>query len=290
MKKRNATFVVEVGTICNNNCIFCMEERSYPEKTYSFEDFVKARKLFNRVNFSRKEPTLNPKLLEYIKMARSAGFERIELTTNGRMLSVKPFAEKLVDAGVNVFQVSFHALDRQLYEALTRTPGSFDQALRGIGNLVEIRKRRDIRIEILMTVTKLNVKEIPKMVDFCHSIKADQLTLNIFDPIGKAEKFASALLPKYSEVVKYIEMSNIRERKNLTVNFSLPFCVVPPELREFCSIYEVLMDANGRPIQDIRRGKIFLKKCEKCKLKNFCDGVWKKYVEIYGEEEFQPIE
>ena len=134
------------GAVCNNNCIFCMEEdRDERYVTNSATDDGVVRWILDQnrgceeVCFTSGEPTTNPRLPLWTNWAKQAGVNRVSVMTNGRALSYDQYAKKLAAAGMNRFYVSIHGHNAKLHEGLTRTPGSFDQTRgRGIDNIAKL--------------------------------------------------------------------------------------------------------------------------------------------------------
>ena len=120
-----------------------MEPRKRTAHAYSFDELKKMSVKFEAVDFSHGEPTTSPELEKYVSMARSAGFKRIGITTNGRMLSVPGCAEKLARAGMDKFGISIHGHNSRTHDALTRTPGSFEQSIK---NLCDSVRKKSIEI------------------------------------------------------------------------------------------------------------------------------------------------
>ncbi len=289
--ERKKVFTVQTGIGCNNNCIFCMETQKRPKIKHTLQDFKKASKTYDIIDFSLGEPTLNPKLFEMIAMAKKVGFKNIEITTNGRMLSLPNYAKKLVNAGLTKFKISIHGADAFTHDSLTRTPGSFKQVLSGLIIVKKIREIKNIGLDTQTTITKQNYKNIPEMLQLFSKLNVDQIVFNLFDPIGQAEKKAKILLPKYTDVEKYFN-KGIQNSKNLpNCIISIPLCILRNSLKKYAGNYELII-LNQKEIpnkEEIRRGKIFLKRCEKCIAKEECDGIWEKYLSIYGDEEIMPI-
>lgn len=288
-------FVVETSSHCNNNCIFCMEPRDRAARGCTPEILRKAARDFSRVDFATGEPTLNPKLPEYVESAAEAGFSDISITTNGRMLAARGYAKRLVDAGLNKFKVSIHGPSAEIHDAMTRTPGSFRQTLAGIRNVSLLKEERDLTLTTLTTVTKLNYQSLPESLRLFLHFPVDNAIFNVFDPTGRAARMAETLMPRYSDVErsfrKAVEMEAIKSR-GVSLSLSLPPCTLGKGMGRYYGNYEILAFNNDGELRtgQVRRGKTFLEKCRKCALRPICDGVWDKYVELYGGSEFEPRE
>ena len=109
---------------------------------------------------------------------------------------------QLVEAGVNRFTLSLHGHEARLHDALTRTPGSFEQARAGLDNLVELKRRR--RRLRLHTSTVLNRRNLPHLADlhaFLAARPVDLMVLNVVMAKGRAALHLDSLVPSYREVI-----------------------------------------------------------------------------------------
>ena len=93
---------VSIGAVCNNNCIFCMEEdrearevnngAMTPERVrWILEEHRGAEE----VCFTSGEPTTRPELPDFVKWAKALGYRRISIMTNGRRSGHFPYAVAL---------------------------------------------------------------------------------------------------------------------------------------------------------------------------------------------------
>ena len=90
---------VSIGAVCNNNCVFCMEEDRdgrYVNNSAMTAERVRWILEENRgaeeVCFTSGEPTTRPELPDFVAQARTLGYGRISMMTNGRRLSHLPYA------------------------------------------------------------------------------------------------------------------------------------------------------------------------------------------------------
>ena len=63
------------------------------------------------------------------------------------------------------------------------------------------------------------------------------------------------------------------------------------KIKKYYANYELMAQKNKKQIKEIplRRGKRFVHICDKCLVKEKCDGVWEKYIELYGDQEFSAV-
>lgn len=163
---------VTVDFHCHSACRFCIvQEGMNYYKGVPFETFQKAvddnrrHRRYRRVTFTGGEVTLEKKLFDYIACAReSKSFEHIRLQTNGRPLADRGFAKQLVDAGVDEYFVSLHGHDAATQDYISQREGSFDEAMQGMANLVELGV-------CLMTNTVLTTINQPHLADIVDTVR-----------------------------------------------------------------------------------------------------------------------
>ena len=133
--------MLRVTTECNSGCGHCTiaDIAHHPDKT---RDEVMAEMMRGRQTgcdelvFMRGEATLDAKgLIRLTRAARKMGYRHIQLQTNARMLSYAVLVERLIEAGMTFFEVSFFGHDARLHDAVDGTEGAFKQASAGLRNL-----------------------------------------------------------------------------------------------------------------------------------------------------------
>lgn len=257
-------------------------------KKKDIEKMLKEKICLRKVIFTSGEPTTNNKLLQYIRMAKNIGYPTIALVTNGRMLSYAKYCDSLISSGVNEIIISLHSSNKNTHEALTRTPRSFEQTLRGLQNMANLKKQHNFRLYVSMVLNKINFGNLEEDMNFFSKLNIDGLILNTLQPLGRGKNLK--LLIRYTDIVK--EMRKLQGRGLLKPNVcvvDIPFCVAKPigEVSKSLEISHIKQKTGYLyPTLDHR---IKIKGCKICKNNNACQGIWENYVKIFGSEEFRPI-
>lgn len=150
---------IETGFTCNSRCQYCtqLDYRVIPQADQldlSTEE-IRARILWAKANgrdelgFSGGEPTIRPDFLELVAFAMENGFERIGVTTNGRMFAYPAFAQKALAAGLTRFTFSLHGPTPEMHDRIAAAPGALQQALTGLDNLNAAAKRLGVRLHLM---------------------------------------------------------------------------------------------------------------------------------------------
>ena len=227
------------------------------------------------------EPTMNPDLIKIIKEIGLQFPEKsVSLLTNGRSFIYEEFVEKIFKINnLDEVIIPLHGHDRQSHDAITRSPGSFDQAFRGLSNAFKYKKENQ-KIEIRIVISKYNYESIDKILSLIkrYFYMADSIPVIFMELEGQAEENHSIIGLRYSEVREQFKNLEkfIGELDGLRF-YHFPLCVVPkefwPYLWRTLPEYEIFFD----------------EKCRKCLYSKYCLGIHKHYNEIYGVSEFEPI-
>ena len=168
---------IETGFSCNSRCNYCtqLDYRAIPqpERLDLATADIKARidwaadNGYDQVGFSGGEPTIRPDFIELIAYAKGLDFERIGVTTNGRMFAYPKFAHAAVQAGLDGWTFSLHGPTPEIHDKITASEGSLEQALAGLANVHAACKALGIRPHLMNNQILLpsNTQYIREMVE-----------------------------------------------------------------------------------------------------------------------------
>ncbi len=272
--------IVNITYRCNNHCRFCAVGNRIQEDLPL--DEIKARLLEHRaagvelLDLDGGEPTLVPRLPELIRWARKQGFQRVNVTTNGRTLANAGTAKRLADAGLTDLLISLHGADAASHDDLTQTPGSFEQTTRGIRNAVlECGDRLDLGINT--TIAQGNAAQLEETAALIHRLGVRRLNLQFLTPFGRAHRDLVPDPVAAADAVRGL-LDRWRDRLSIQV-INLPFCYLPG--------YEDFLASDvgklGRRMLFVTREEVNLfeylagtrtrdSECERCLLLGGCDG------------------
>jgi radical SAM protein with 4Fe4S-binding SPASM domain len=137
---------IELTERCNNNCLHCCINlraddpvaRKRELSTSAIEDILKEAASLGclTVRFTGGEPLLRDDFEELYLYARKSGL-KVLLFTNATLMT--PSLVELFSRipPLEKIEVSVYGMKKRSYEAITRTPGSFEAARRGINLLLE---------------------------------------------------------------------------------------------------------------------------------------------------------
>jgi len=313
---------VSIGAVCNNNCVFCMEEdRDARYVNNSAMTGERVRWILERhrgaeeVCFTSGEPTTRPELPDFVTWAKELGYARISVMTNGRRLSHLPYASALVKAGMNRFYVSIHGHEAKLHESLTRTPDSFPQTVAGLASIARL-KRFGVELHTSTVLTKRNLPHLTEIYRFLRSRGVDHVVLNVMQVNGRADTHFDQLFPTYTETAaRFRQMLSEVEPRAMAFLVDIPLCTteaIPDFNRGFVEQHrhydveeEAILegvDAKARATQVAGRSLVVLTRedldrarrvkraeCAQCSHDRRCEGVWAGYVSRMGWDEMTPV-
>jgi MoaA/NifB/PqqE/SkfB family radical SAM enzyme len=319
--KRERVHVL-TGAVCNNNCIFCMEEDRdgrYVTNSATTDEVV--QKILDQsrgaeeICFTSGEPTTNNRLPQWVKWAKQAGVPRISVMTNGRALAYEKYSKILVACGMNRFYVSIHGHEQKLHESLTRTPQSFEQTVAGI-EMVNRLKPYGVELHTSTVVTKRNLPFIGDIYRFLRARGVDQVVFNVMQANGRAHTHFDAIFPPYAEIARvakvFLDEQAQHESRVMAFFVDLPLCAstaLPDFNRGYVESYVHYEPAGSdRLLDDAQRearttdGLVAIKRsdldaaarqkrpeCRTCRYDAVCEGVWGNYLARYGWDELQPV-
>lgn len=313
-------FRVFTGYLCNIDCSFCFYRNKQPKdiKEFIFKQMNIGRKFgMTGVDFSGGEPTILPYWFEILSHTKEIGFKNICSITNGFRYSNKDFLRKSVDFGLNDILFSLHGDKPEIHDELTGVHNSFDKIIRSMENAKEL----GIKYRINTVVSKYNYKIMPRLAELINQLNPSNMNFLPFRIETNAE---SHNLTNFTETIKYIKEAIDVLDKNIEINVRyVPFCMMKDYEKYVNTYIQRLFDSNEwseylfSKMDNIRDNKELLPVdfessrlkleleamtntikdvcqkipvCIKCKCKWICEGIWKSYINHFGEDEFNSIE
>jgi His-Xaa-Ser system radical SAM maturase HxsC len=266
---------------CNNRCINCVG--SPDNKEYNNLDYYKsiASKLKQTkiICLGGGEPTIHREFFEIMEYLSNLNEKtEIMLLTNARAFSNESFLRKFnalkIDKKRLRIASAVYGPDSKVHDAMSRTPGSFEETVKGIKKLI----KSGYKIEIRVIITKLNYEKLKETAEFiADEFKGiERVAFISMKFTWEAHKNRKVLLVPYKDVVEELipAIDILEKNKIMAVLFHFPHCVLPEAYRR-CS--------HGRTVDE--KELHFKKECEECRYFSDCSGMWKSYVDIVGENE-----
>ena len=278
---------------CNNNCLMCTNpDRPWPawdgSFDYGYDSLIerikkteKKIKTFDSIYFSGGEPTLHPQFSDVLKyVSQNFPKQRIKLLTNGRKFLYPDFAKEVLKITNNLdIELSIYGSNKKSHEAVTQAPGSFDQTIKGLENLLKY-KNKDQLVNVRYVITKLSYQYLEDFLKLIKNkfSKIDRIMLIFWEIENQAVKNIKTVKITYDKVIPEIEKIYylLSDSKQIRL-YHFPLCTLSEEFWPF--IWRTLPED----------GVVFIDSCNKCKYKKYCLGIPKDYSEHVGVKEFKPI-
>ncbi len=284
------TLELRINRECNERCLFCNTPESSDailsgpaaiydaiarERTAGYED----------VTFTGREPTLDDELPSYLRAAREAGYRTIRVQTNGTSFAHEPLLERLIDAGMNTTEISLHTIDAKTFRRLIGPPRLLDKTLEGLANLD---KHPDVTVHIVCVLTRSNLDQLEAVLERLVRThrRIAQITVSPMAPVGDGAVHLD-LVPRLSELreplQKLFEQAH-RRALNVVIpsRCGAPLCAMPNGMERFNA------ELANVPGQTLEPSKAKSQPCRSCAHDPICTGVWRAYLERYGDSELRP--
>ncbi len=323
MAEQDARIHISIGAVCNNNCVFCMEEdregryvnnsAMTPERVRWILDGQRGAE---EVCFTSGEPTTRPELAEFVGWAKALGYRKISMMTNGRRLSHLPYAVGLAKAGMNRFYLSIHGHTKKLHEGLTRTPDSFEQTVAGLDSVTAL-KRFGVELHTSTVITRRNLPFMLEIYRFLRQHGVDQVVFNVMQANGRADTFFDQIFPTYTDIAAAFRtfLDAAGEAKPKAFLVDIPLCTTE-RIDDFnrgyveryahfdletqaqipaAALADRTASGKGKGLVLVTRSdlddaeRVKRAECSTCAYDRQCEGVWKNYLKRYGWNEFIPV-
>lgn len=275
--------IMNVTYKCNNRCPFCaVGTRTQVDGNYERqrELLVKYRKQgVALVDFDGGEPTMNPKLIPLIKFARRLGYQKVNVTTNGRLAAYEDYADQLVHSGLTSLLFSIHGHTRAIHAANVGVPEAFDQTLEGVRRCLALAPP-GVELGANVTLTKSNHRHIGEIAALVYGLGLRWLNVQFLTPFGRATHTVN---PDTTEAAQHVMrmIDEYGDRMNVQV-INLPWCYLPGYERylmgDLLKLERHMLFVNNEEVnlfQYLREQRQHEPQCASCTRRIFCGGFYR---------------
>jgi len=285
---RTEKVIINLTYECNNRCRFCaigLRERN----TLSIETVKKflvdyREKGVRLVDFDGGEPTLHENLPAIIRIAQKLGYEKINVTSNGRKLSSRPYVSRLLLSGITDLLISIHGHTEEIHEAHTTKKGSFHETYQGIKNVLRLKPER-IDFGLNITVTKINGPRLYEFAEHFAGLGIKKINVQFITPFGSIDR---DIVPDPEEVTPQLRKTIDGFSDKIQINVvNLPFCFMPgyerflvSDIEKKCRNMVFVTEEDVNLSEFLSGGRKRTEECEDCLYSILCDG--KYHFDIIG--------
>ena len=220
--------IMNVTYVCNNHCTFCAvgtrtQIQGHP--TRQREHLVRwAQRGVHMVDFDGGEPTLNPELIPLIRSARALGYDRVNVTTNGRRCYYEAYAKELVNSGLTTLLFSVHGPDPKTHAQQVGVAEAYEQTVGGIRHCVK-HAPPGVELGMNVTLTKGNYRKFRELVELSVALDMPWVNVQFLTPFGRATRMVAPDTADAARIVTEV-IDDFRDTVKFQV-INLPFCFMP---------------------------------------------------------------
>jgi uncharacterized radical SAM superfamily Fe-S cluster-containing enzyme len=167
--------VIEVNSACNLDCPLCFAgsgthlahtgfELTFEQVNFMLDRFVATEGNPEVIQFSGGEPSLHPRILDFIELAQQKGINYVMLNTNGiRIARDDKFLAELARLKPHIY-LQFDGFDAATHQALRGKADLIEEKLRALDRLAAA---GDVRVILVAAIERgVNEHEIGRIVEF----------------------------------------------------------------------------------------------------------------------------
>ncbi|EYF05194.1 radical SAM protein [Chondromyces apiculatus] len=280
--------IVRINFHCNQVCRFCFVSTHLPAAPEALveAEITEVSVAGGVLTLSGGEPTLNPRVVDYVAMGKRLGAREVELQTNATRLADPALTQALVGAGLDVAFVSLHAARAEVSDRITGAPGTFVKTVRGLDELA----KTEVLVRINFVFCEQNQEEFPALVAMTAARwPRAEITVSFVAASTDLVPLTPDLLPRYTDVMPYLA-EGVRLAKALGVTLTgfesmcgIPLCLVPADLAPYLALAEASAALAAGEFHKPETS------CGVCSLSPRCFGIRRGYAQLYGTDELRPL-
>src|SRR3972149_4953544 len=166
--------LIEVNSACNMDCPLCFAnsgthlvkdggELTFEQVEFMIDRFIEAEGNPEVLQFSGGEPTIHPRILDFIRLAKDKGIRHVMLNTNGiRIANDDDFLHDLAKLKPNIY-LQFDGFDENTNLAIRGRKDLLPIKLRALARM----QREDLLVVLVPAIERgINEHEIGEIVKF----------------------------------------------------------------------------------------------------------------------------
>lgn len=271
---------------CNSNCIMCPSPeatRKNVPKTNICELIELAKHIPSdtpHLTITGGEPFLvGDEIFTFIEFLKNKFyFTEFLFLTNGRIFALDKYIQRFIETVPpnSIVAIPVHGSCASIHDAITRADGSFKQTRQGIKKLLQ----NNIRVELRLVVSKLNIEDFDKLVDLIISEYKgiEYVSVIAMEMTGNARINKEQVWIPYKQSFDSIgnSLRRLIEHEVDVKLYNFPLCTVQKSFWTLCE-----KSISGNKVR-------FAEECENCKYKAACGGVFAGTFQL-ERDELKPI-
>jgi len=243
--------IYEITPQCNHDCLYCYNvwkgrTPDYPKETPGTQETIR---LLNRIvdetgcqclTISGGEPLLRKDLPEVIAAIRPR-IQTLNLISNGSLMN-RSIIQDLMNAGVDLFEVTLLSTRPEITNAMTRAP-NHEKVLENILLMKEI----GAVVVAVFVATKLNLPDLENTLKMDIALGVDGLMFNRFNPGGEGARHIDQLLPDVKSLKEALRLLQAYSSEyQFGISCSIPMMPCLFDMKEYPNIgYGFCLGGDG---------------------------------------------
>ena len=151
---------IDITNRCNMSCPICFADAASAGYVYEPDmETIKSMLLAYRdmrpvpgrvIQISGGEPTIHPRFIEIVEMARDLGFTHLQMASNGIKLADPDFCRRTAEAGMHTVYLQFDGCNDEVHEKTRGRKGYYEIKLKALENM----KRYGIHVVFTPTIVR----------------------------------------------------------------------------------------------------------------------------------------
>lgn len=186
----------EVTRSCNLSCIHCRASAEcgpYENELSTAECFKVLDDIASFstpiIIFTGGEPLLRDDIYDLVQHGSDLGL-RCVMATNGSLLD-ETVVGRLIDVGIQRISLSLDGAARETHDTFRKVEGSFDSVING----AKLATSAGLPFQINSTITRLNLDELPAMLDLAVDLGAVAYHVFLLVPTGRGKELEEQEIP-----------------------------------------------------------------------------------------------
>jgi uncharacterized radical SAM superfamily Fe-S cluster-containing enzyme len=160
--------IIEVNSACDMDCPLCFADAepgfslTLEEVEQMLDDYVRAEGRPEVVQFSGGEPTVHPRIIDFVRAAQARNIRFVMLNTNGKRIARDDRFVEQLDEVRPAFYFQFDGFERETYRILRGEPDILKEKMRALDRLAQI----GLNVTIVSAIERgVNEHEVGKIVE-----------------------------------------------------------------------------------------------------------------------------
>lgn len=215
---------------CPERCVFCSEDHRMTQYNRFPVTWGRVARILRThaergvqsVHITGGEPTIHPRFIDVLRLARKLGM-RTSIGTIGTRLSQRDFAEAAVPY-LDEALFSIHGPDAATHDAVAGRAGSFDRVTRALRHCLDINPQFNVFANTV--VCSRNIEQLPDTVEMLDRAGARLIVVSNTTPEGAAwDRFSSLTVP-LATLKRVLPTVPTRAKSAVVRFFGVPMCLL----------------------------------------------------------------